>query len=230
MSDFKLANTVISNVKLGGSQVSKIYNGNVLVWPKIPYIITGEDPFGGDTRITGTLEYSTYNLARALDGNGNSIAQATNSAQATSFYNAGTPCWMYWNFDPGQAYRGYLYNTYASEILAPSGWRVPISTDMNYLIGEEINPTYPNINSLALDPATWTNWTNRTGANLLGWNAKGYGGYVTGSFIWDSENEVFMYNIINAQEGWIISQGNTMSFGNWFNTNIAGYIRICRTV
>lgn len=230
MSDFKLANTVISNVKLGGSQVSKIYNGNVLVWPQVPDIITGEDPFGGITRITGTLEYSTYNLARALDGNGNAIAQATNSTEATSFYNAGTPCWMYWNFDSGQAYRGYLYNQYASQILAPSGWRVPLNTDMSYLIGEEINPTYPNINSLALDPGTWTNWTNRTGANLLGWNAKGYGGYVTGSFIWDSENEVFMYNIINAQEGWIISQGNTMSFGNWFNTNIAGYIRICRTV
>lgn len=118
---------------------------------------------------------------------GTNIPYAADITEFNTHRTNNTPCYVYWNFDPAEAYRGLLYNQTALNNLAPPGWRGLTQADVDYFI--DCNPYKPNTNLYLADPGNWnpTAWTNKSNAGETGMNFKGYGTaqwYIPGNINW----------------------------------------------
>ena len=122
------------------------------------------------------LIVTNTNSTLTILGDGTSIPLASNLAEYNIHDVANTPCYLYWNFDPAEAYRGLLYNQPAINALAPPGWRMLTSSDV-YFLAIICNPYAPNCNRYVADPGIWIQsyWTNQATAGETGLNIQGYG-------------------------------------------------------
>jgi uncharacterized protein (TIGR02145 family) len=82
--------------------------------------------------------WTKYNLDVTTYRNGDTIPQATSQAQLNSYNASGTGCWSYINYNSSNnSVYGKLYNWHAVNDprgLAPNGYRVPTSIELDTLI------------------------------------------------------------------------------------------------
>lgn len=120
---------------------------------------------------------------------GTPIPYASNQTEWLNYFNNGTPCYTYFNFNTNESYRGCMYNQFAINLLAPSGWRGLTTDDVQYFW--YCNPYNPIENLYAANTGHWnlTAWTNRSNAGESGLNFQGYGlAYFDsfGNILWDN--------------------------------------------
>lgn len=132
MADFKIGNTTpaVGNIKLGSSNVSKIYKGTTLVWPTFP---TNTVAIPCSLRIWTTTNSSL--LAGTSSGSAVTIPIVTSQTAALSKCLNQEYAAAYWNFDANNAHMGLFYNEWAAKVLnPPTGFRKPTRNDWNSLL------------------------------------------------------------------------------------------------
>lgn len=182
MAGFRIGSTepVSGKVKVGSSDVSKIYQGTTLVWPPS----TSSTDCGSDTVIIDDLCWTTVNEDTTSTSTSATVTIATTQSQLVSYNNSSTPAACYWNFDSANSARGLYYNRHAAAILSPpSGYRMPTYGDWGALVADVKDP---NINfectALGADPGGWsTAVQNNSRLGSSGFNGNAYG-YVISAF------------------------------------------------
>lgn len=180
MAGFRIGSTelVSGKVKVGSSDVSKIYQGSTQVWP--PATISA-----GDTVQIDDLIWTTVNEDSTTSSTSTQIQIATTGAQAASYLNNNTPAAFYHQFDSNTyGSWGLFYNAYAANILQPpTGYRLPSSYDWSKL-RDDVKVTTGSITNdvtkLGADPGEWTSTSllNNSNLGLSGFDIHAYGFYV----------------------------------------------------
>lgn len=170
MAGFRIGSTelVSGKVKVGSSNVSKIYQGTTLVWPPSTTSCVTID----DRCWTTVNENSTATSTSAT------ITIATTASQLDSYHANSTPAACYWDFNSANSARGLYYNVFAAAILSPpSGYRLPTYGDFNALIDDvEVTVNSHECTALGEDPGGWsTAVQNNSRLGTSGFNAKPYG-------------------------------------------------------
>jgi hypothetical protein len=132
MADFKIGNTTpaVGNIKLGSSNVSKIYKGTTLVWPTFP---ANTIAIPCSLRIWTTTNSSL--LAGTSSGSAVTIPIVTNETAAMAKCLNQEYAAAYWNFDSNNAHMGLFYNEWAAKVLnPPTGFRKPTKADWSSLL------------------------------------------------------------------------------------------------
>jgi hypothetical protein len=200
----------IGELKLGSTNISKIYSGTIQVWP------------ASDTANVCGIEFTTINSVITAVTSGSSIQIVYSATDWNTNYNNATPTAAYYNYASSDTSgRGLFYNSYAAAVIQPpTGFRVPTITDINTLTGSPCSNN-PNFNSLATaagtgnwDSSTFTNTTYRGNSGL---NLRGYG-YIRNtdySFIEDELAGTFWY-IDSGSKGFKLGyvSSNPQSFMN----------------
>ena len=174
MADLKIQGTtpVAGKLKLGSSDVSKIYSGPTLVWPT--------SPGPGQVGICGLIWTDVNSSETELIAGGN-IPILTNGVEWHNAYQNQTPAACYWDFDANNASYGFIYNYFAKNLVKPPvGFRLPTPSDFNTL---ETTPCFPatppngNRNRYGANPGNWDPAiiTNTTELGDSGFNLQGYG-------------------------------------------------------
>jgi uncharacterized protein (TIGR02145 family) len=115
------------------------------------------------------------NLEVSYFKNGDPITQALNATQWADACSNNAPVWAYYNYNAANANFGKLYNWHAvNDVrgLAPSGWRIPTTSDFDSLI------TYLGGTSIAgkhMKKAGYGEWQNANGDNSSQFTALGAG-------------------------------------------------------
>lgn len=152
MSDLKLNGVTpdgIGKIKLGSTDVQKVYSGSTLVWPLNP----------GEVTICEYI-WTTTNSVSTLLTNGNNMVIVNNYSDFFFNTNNLVPCAFYYNFDIANSAYGLYYNQFAmQQIEPPVGFRVPVLDDWNKTKGcvalTGYNPA--NYNALGTSSSEW-NW------------------------------------------------------------------------
>lgn len=176
MAGFRIGSTelVSGKVKVGDSDVSKIYQGSTLVWPPS----TSSTDCGSDTVIIDDLCWTTVNEDTTSTSTSATVTIATTQSQLVSYINSSTPAACYWNFDSANSARGLYYNRHAASILSPpSGYRMPTYGDWGALVDdvEEPNNNF-ECTALGADPGGWsTAVQNNSRLGTSGFDSNAYG-------------------------------------------------------
>lgn len=180
MAGFRIGSTelVSGKVKVGSSDVSKIYQGTTLVWPPATTSI-------GDTVQIDDRIWSAVNTSSTTSSTSTQIQIATTGAQAASYLSSSTPAAFYHQFDSNTyGSWGLFYNAYAANILQPpTGYRLPDSYDWAQL-RDDVKVTTAGITNdvtkLGADPGQWTSTSLLSNSNLglSGFNIQAYGFYI----------------------------------------------------
>ena len=178
MSDLKLNGVTpdgIGKIKLGSTNVQKVYSGSTLVWPP------GLPPTPGEVEICNLIWTDTNYSETELIG-GLSLPIYTTLTQMQNANLASQPAACYWQFDTNESYRGLFYNIHArNTVKPPIGFRLPTGSDFLTLIndpGSPCAPNFPNANDTAAPlPNNYdTNLiTNTQFLGDTGFNAYAYG-------------------------------------------------------
>lgn len=178
MAGFRIGSTelVSGKVKVGDSDVSKIYQGTTLVWPpstSSASCITIDDRC-----------WTTVNADSTTSSTSTQIQIATTGAQAASYLSNGTPAAFYHQFDSNTyGSWGLFYNAYAANILQPpSGFRLPFAYDWAAL-RDDVKVTTGSITTdvttLGADPGGWsTSIQNNSDLGQSGFDIHAYGFYL----------------------------------------------------
>ena len=188
MADLKFNGTTpgVNKIKLGNSNVQKIYDGSTLVWP------TSIDP--GEVQICSYI-WTTINSTETELIAGGNIPIYTSYAQMLSAYNSQQPAACYYAFDENESYRGLFYNIHARSVIKPpTGFRLPTAQDFSDLVfNVSCNPNFPNQNIHGAPLPNNYREDYLTDTQFLGdsgFNAYGYGqGFNSGQFF--SFNELY---------------------------------------
>ena len=115
------------------------------------------------------------NLEVSFFKNGEPITQITNATDWTEACSNNTPAWCYYNYDGANSAYGKLYNWHAvNDVrgLAPSGWRIPSTSDFDDLI------TYLGGGSIAgkhMKESGTSHWNTNNGDNSSQFTSFGAG-------------------------------------------------------
>lgn len=125
MADLKFGNVTpaVGNIKLGSNNVSEIYQGTTKLWPQ------SFPPSPGEVTVCDLVWTRENSIITATTTGGNIpiVTNQTDWANAISNQQAAA---CYWDFDSNNAFRGLLYNIYATEVIQPpAGFRVPTEQD-----------------------------------------------------------------------------------------------------
>lgn len=238
MADFKIGNTTpaVGNIKLGSSNVSKIYKGTTLVWPTFP-LNTVAIPCS--LRIWTTTNSSL--LAGTSSGSAVTIPIVTDQSAALSKCLNQEYAAVYWNFDANNAHMGLFYNEWAAKVLnAPTGFRKPTKNDWNSLLVNSCisstdrtkNPRRYNVHASSITatsgwdtdtasphPRNNVNYTFSDTANVgtSGLNITGHG---TGSIFYGNN---FWWDDFNGSNYWIFDTQTTLEIDNANETQTAKF-------
>ncbi len=130
MADLKFGNVTpaVGNIKLGSNNVSEIYQGTTKLWP------LGTPPQPGEVTVCDLIWTKTNSTITATTTAG-TIPIVTNENDWITKCQNNDPAACYWQFDSNNAYRGLLYNVFATDIIQPpTGFRVPTNQDWQDLI------------------------------------------------------------------------------------------------
>jgi hypothetical protein len=152
MSDLKLNGVTpdgIGKIKLGSTDVQKVYSGSTLVWPLNP----------GEVTIC-TYTWTTTNSVSTLLTDGNNMVVVGNYNDYAFNTNQLVPCAFYYDFNIANSAYGLYYNRFAmQQIEPPAGFRVPVLDEWNKTQGcvalTGYNPA--NYNALGTSSSEW-NW------------------------------------------------------------------------
>ena len=126
MGKFKFNNITfdeVGEIKLGSTNVQKIYNGDTRVFP-------APEPLGENEVLIGNLVWTKPNVSETEPG----IPIATTTAEAISYLDNSQPACVYFNFDSSSSSRGLLFNRQGADALTPpDGFRLPTNRDWNKL-------------------------------------------------------------------------------------------------
>ncbi len=209
MSDLKLNGITpdgVGKIKLGGSNVQKIYSASTLVWP------TSIDP---EVQICSYI-WTTTNSTITDTTTGGTIPIATNAADFLTYHNAQQPAAMYWNFDSNNSERGLLYNQYAARVIQPPAGFV-VSSTTSFATLQSCNNSNPNMNRFGADPGNWNsnlNYRDQLGDTILNFN--GYG-------------EAVLYgttSVTFTRDTWSTFQWTTTRIGSNLGPNLGKRIEI----
>jgi uncharacterized protein (TIGR02145 family) len=226
MADLKLNNTTpdgVGKIKLGSTNVQKIYKGSTLVWPTSP----GPAPDPGQVEICGLIWTDANSSETELIAGGN-IPILTTAAEMRTKFLQQKPAACYWQFDENESYRGLYYNIYARNVVKPpSGFRLPTYSDYSTLNQQACNPNTPNQNRHGAPPPNNYNPSLLTNTDFLGdsgFNAYGYGGAAvlnSTEVFWqfDTTYAVFWTSGAANQTGsrisFAVSSSNYLTFAAW---------------
>jgi uncharacterized protein (TIGR02145 family) len=191
MADLKLNGITpdgVGKIKVGNTNVQKIYNGDELVWP------SSLGP--GEVQVCSLIWKKSNSTTLAKVGGG-SIDFATNADDWANAHTNQIPTACYFEFDSSKASYGLIYNYWAKSVIQPpTGFRLPSGDDISELIvcyGTNDNP-------LGADPGVWDTslLTNTIGLGTSGFNAHGYGyadvGYTSSEPVsWINKGKVELY-------------------------------------
>ena len=172
MADLKLNGITpdgVGKIKLGGSNVQKIYSSSTLVWP-----LSVLPP--GQVEICNLIWTDTNSSETELIAGGN-IPILTNQADWYSAWQAQTPAVCYIDFDSNNSSYGLIYNYWArTAVKPPTGFRLPTSNDFNTLANSPCF-TGSNFNRYGANPGNWdpSQLTDTTELGDSGFNSQGYG-------------------------------------------------------
>ena len=174
MADLKLNGVTpagIGKIKLGSTNVQKVYSGSTLVWPP------GISP-PGQVEICNLIWTDTNSSETELIAGGN-IPIINNQADWYTYWLAQEAVACYWNFDSNNASYGLLYSYFAKDLVKPPpGFRLPLNSDFNVLKNA---PCYTNtgggLNRYGKNPGNWDPalLTNTSELGDSGLNIQGYG-------------------------------------------------------
>ncbi len=158
-------------LKLGATDISKIYSGSTLVWPTDIADVCG----------LGT-DWTTINSTVTAVTSGLPIQIVYNATDWTTAYNNSTPAAAYYNYATSNTSgRGLYYNRHAVAVIQPpTGYRIPNTNDKDNLISSACIDTSVipnNMNTLATAVGNWdTNvFTNTTYRGNSGLNIDAFG-------------------------------------------------------
>ena len=208
MSDLKLNGVTpagVGKIKLGSTDVQKVYSGSTLVWPP------GISPPGQVTICN--LIWTNENSSIRDTTSGGIIPIATDATEFYAQHNAGLPVAAYWQFDSNNSERGLLYNQFAARLIQPpTGFRLPTSADFATIFGSACNSSNPNQNRYGTSPGNWASTlTDTTELGNTNLNLNGYGYAVLNSnavfFIGDTLQQRAWTSSINPNNGVNTSKG-----------------------
>ena len=225
-------------LKLGSTNISKIYSGSTLVWP------IEDDP---SSDVCG-IEFTTVNTSTTAVTSGSPIVIATSASDWALKINQGVAAAAYYNYDIANASRGLYYNTYAFAVIQPqTGFRKPTLIDITTLINSpcsdtSLNPA--NRNSLATaagtgnwDSSTFTNTTDRgnSGLNIAAYGLLATNPNFAGTFVKNELQGGFWYDSNGNLEGFaigdIISSVAYITGLSYGSTSTAGFnVRFCKDI
>lgn len=232
MADLKLNGVTpdgIGKIKLGSTDVQKVYSGSTLVWPLNPSEVT----------ICSYIWTTTNSSETELIAGGN-IPILTNQAAWYSAWQAQTPAACYVDFDFNNSSYGLLYNYWARSLIKPpTGFRLLTANDFTALTTAPCF-TGSNFNLYGANPGSWdpSQLTDKTELGDSGFNSQGYGygtlntssGVVT--FQYFGEREPYWNNNVSPLgpgAGFLIQNNGTLGtigFGN--STNWMMFIRFVK--
>jgi len=215
----------VGKIKLGSSNVQRIYNGSTLVWPASPGPAPAPDP--EPVEICGLIWTDANSSETELIAGGN-IPIITTAAEMRTKYLQQKPAACYWQFDENESYRGLYYNIYARNVVKPpSGFRLPAPSDYNILGQQPCNPNIPNQNRHGAPLPNNYNPSLLTNTDFLGdsgFNAYGYGGasvFSSTEVLWvnDTKYSIFWTSGAENQGGsrisFAVSTNNYLTFAAW---------------
>lgn len=226
MADIKLNGITpdgIGKIKLGNSDVQKIYNGNALVWPTSTPIEPGE------VQLCDLIWTDTNSSETELISGGN-IPILTNNADWYAAWETNTPAACYVDFDPSNSTYGLIYNYWARyAIKPPAGFRLPTIDDWNATFSS--STCYVDngngYNRFGANPGVWNpaQLTNRAELGDTGFNSEGYGYAYT-----NTTTEVLEFqNFQQAEVYWIdnsIAPSTPAGYGFFLSSGKIGSINI----
>ena len=158
MADFRIGSSIPAEgkIKLGTSNVVKIYKGSTLLWPNLP---TNSVIIPCSGRIWTTVNSSE--TSGTVSGSAVTRPIVTNATQAIAKNNANEYAAAYFNFDSSNSHMGLFYNEWAAQVVnPPSGFRKPTEADWSSVFSDnclsstdKLNPRRFNIHSSALTSA-----------------------------------------------------------------------------
>jgi len=178
MADLKLNNITpdgFGKIKLGSTNVQKIYNGSTLVFPTSTPIEPGQvqicDLIWTDTNYSGTELIS-----------GGNIPIITNDVDWYAAWESNTPAACYVDFDSNNSTYGLIYNYWAKDVIKPpTGFRLPTSNDWGAIFSSFSSTCYADngnwFNRFGANPGVWNpeELTNTAELGDTGFNGEGYG-------------------------------------------------------
>ena len=207
MADLKIQGItpVAGKLKLGSSDVSKIYSGSTLVWPT--------SPGPGQVQICDLIWTDTNSSETELIAGGN-IPILTNNTDWNNAYQNQTPAACYWDFDSNNASYGLLYSYFTKDLVKPpAGFRLPTDSDWFSMTS---SPCYTNtgsrFNRYGANPGNWDPaiLTNTAELGDSGFNLQGYGEALLNpsTNLLDFQNDQVVGAIwVNKITGWPVAYG-----------------------
>lgn len=167
MADFKISNTrpPAGDIKVGSSDVYKIYNGYSEIWPPTQQ---------GEVLINGLI-WQTVNTNTLQKSTSGDILIATTPQEAYDYLVNETPAAVHFNFDPTDV--RLVYNIWAAKLITPpEGFRLPTRNEwLGLKDSSRVDGSSQNITKIGggvpnfWDPDVHAN----TSYNELGFNANG---------------------------------------------------------
>jgi hypothetical protein len=214
MGDLKLNNITpdgVGKIKLGSTNVQKIYNGSTLVFPTSTPIESGQ------VQLCDLIWTDTNSSETELIAGGN-IPIITNNIDWYAAWENNTPAACYVDFDSNNSSFGLLYNIWArGAIKPPTGFRLPTDSDWN---GTFLPPCFDgaNYNRYGANPGVW-DLNLLTDTNELGDTGFNSNGYGYGNLdIFSGPNEVVFTKFGESEAYWIDSP-DQFSPGKGFSIN-----------
>ena len=221
MADLKLNGVTpagIGKIKLGSTDVQKVYSGSTLVWPP------GISP-PGQVEICNLIWTDTNSSETELIAGGN-IPILTNQADWYTYWQAQTPAACYWDFDSNNASYGLIYNLFARNVVKPPiGFRLPTNADWDVLGSQPCFPSPAptgNRNRYGANPGNWDPSSLTITAELgdSGFNSQGYGR----AFLNVSSG---VFSFLNSGIYELYHTDDTTNFSGWYgyivsNSSLAG--------
>tara|TARA_R110001632_G_scaffold231451_1_gene370071 strand:+ start:481 stop:1182 length:702 start_codon:yes stop_codon:yes gene_type:complete len=233
MSDLKLNGVTpdgIGKIKLGSTDVQKVYSGSTLVWPTAP------GP--GEIEVCNYIWTQENSIETELAAGGN-IPIVSDFASFKVLNDASQPCAMHYNFDSNNSSYGLLYNLSAKNaIKIPEGFRIPTASDWGDIV-LFCNPTLDTYkaNWLGANPGEWApNPANTTTLGNSGLDIQGYGYafYGATSITWKpiGEFEGQWQGVTNVGTGiaWVPSINPSFLISISTGTNVISYLRFVKDV
>jgi hypothetical protein len=233
MADLKLngVTLAVGKIKVGDTDVQKIYQGETLVWPT-------STPGPGQVQICDLIWTDTNSSETELTAGGN-LPILTNQTDWYNAWQAQTPAACYIDFDSNNSSYGLIYNYWGRlEVKKPPGFRLPTQSDYNTLT------TFPcftgtTLNRYGANPGVWdpSLLTDTTELGNSGFNSQGYGqgvfnfgtGVVTFPFF--GLREAYWLGSIDASSkgfGFIVNGGSLSGLGYGNSTAWMLFIRFVK--
>ena len=169
----------VGKIKLGSSNVQRIYNGSTLVWPASPGPAPAPDP--EPVEICGLIWTDANSSETELIAGGN-IPILTNDVDWYAAWEGNTPAACYVDFDPSNSTYGLIYNYWARyAIKPPTGFRLPTTNDWGAIFSSLSSTCYVDngnrFNRFGANPGEWNpaQLTNTAELGDTGFNSEGYG-------------------------------------------------------